>query len=1181
MADAALRAFLFADLRDYTAFAEAHGDRGARDLIRAFRRLVRAEVGKKKGREIKTEGDNFYVVFELPGDAVRCAIGIQKRSRTHNERHPELPLKIGIGINAGEAVRYDSAYVSVAVNVAARLCAQAPAGSIIVSDTVHGLLRTAGIAPMRDLGPRVLKNIAESVHAFEVETTAKPGRAALAPSLSLPALLLPAPSSNAAGLVISPELVQRHDELRVLEAHLKGAANGERQLVAIVGEAGVGKTRIVREIAARAHREGFYVFGGRAHPQGAVPYEAYVAALRPYAHARGVEVLRHLLGPLMPELRRLLPEIATEDEPAAPIPEEERRERFLRAVQLVIEDAAAQRPVLLVLEDLQYADAATRDLLLYLTVNLRAGVCTLFTYRDEELPLTHPLRASIAELERGRLLTTLRVLPLDRAGVARMTDLLGARLDPDLEQAVYDRSEGIPFYVEELLKTALDRPGAAGERLRLPRSIADSVQLRVTRLTSARGPGAAELLEVLAVAGLPLSYDAIVAVAARDEQEVSADIGAAVDAQLLERPATRSEIYQFRHALTREAVDATIPAVRRRALHRRVAEALERLPQAPGRAAFLASQFLAAGERDRAFAHYQRAATEAAFVGAYGAAVEMLAQAVELAPTEVARQRALEQLALAHRAGGDPSEAERVLRTARRTAPGESAARLDVLLASVLRMQGRRGEALDTVQRAITALEGTPGSALPEAIAMHAELRWAENDASGAAALARRALSFATDEDATGVVVAARTVLGSALSRLGDASGPDELREAIRLAMAHDLVSEAVNAYLELARAELFRSDIDAALTAAETGMSIARDRGLGFAQARLLSVLTTICSNVGRYADARGYAEQALALARSETIAAYEARVSLGLILANQGEYARALALFDQIAAQVERGDPDRRMTLHAYRAQALLGLGSLPAARAAAQAAVDIALANPGMGMVAFLNAADTIEAGRDGAGAVVLLRKFDDYFAGRSTAAIRAARIEIEAIIALLHDKDAAVALDNAAAAWHTLGAQARAMYRRASAALVRIRHRLGTAEAKRALELARAELLSRQAIRYLHLLDAGLPAKRARALPAPAPGFKLTGRELRVAMLLARGYTNQRIAAELRASRAEAESAVARVLAKLGVRTRSQVAAWIVDRQPVEVAARTRVSGRSSSTSAGSAAFASTPGSSRRS
>ena len=1151
MADAALRTFLFADLRDYTTFAEAQGDRGARDLIRAFRRLVRAEVGKKKGREIKTEGDNFYIVFELPGDAVRCAIGIQKRSRTHNDHHPELPLKIGIGINSGEAVEHDSAYVSAAVIVAARLCAQAPAGSIIVSDIVRGLLRTAAIAPMRDLGAWILKGIAQPVHAFEVETTAKPGRAALAPSLSLPALLLPAPSSNAAGLVMAPDLVQRDDELRVLGAHLKGAANGERQLVAIGGEAGVGKTRIVREIAARAQREGFYVFGGRAHPQGAVPYEAYVAALRPYAHARGVEVLRRLLGPLMPELRRLLPEIATAEEPAAPIPEEERRERFLRAVQLVIEDAAAQRPVLLILEDLQYADAATRGLLLYLAVNLRVGVCTVFTYRDEELPVTHPLRAAIAELERGRLLATMRVLPLDRAGVTRMAqDLLGPRLDADLERGVYERSEGIPFYVEELLKTALDGPDAAGQQLRLPRSISDSVQLRVTRLIALRGAGAAELLEVLAVAGLPLSYDAIVAIAARDEHEISADIGAAVDAQLLERPATRTEIYQFRHALTREAVDATIPAIRRRELHHRVAEAMERLPQAPGRAAFLATQFLAAGERDRAFAHYQRAATEAAFVGAFGAAVEMLAQAVELAPNEVARQHALEQLALAHRAGGDPGEAERVLRTARRTAPGESAARLDVLLASVLRMQGRRGEALDTVQRAITALEGTPGSALPEAIAMHAELRWAENDASGAAALARRALSVATDERATTVVVAARTVLGSALSRLGDASGPDELREAIRLAMTHDLISEAVNAYLELARAELFRSDIDGALAAAETGMSIARDRGLGFAQARLLSVLTTICSNVGRYADARGYAEQALALARSDTIAAYEARVSLGLILANQGEYARALTLFDQLAAQVERGDPDRRMTLHAYRAQALLGLGTLPAARAAAQAAVDIALANPGMGMVAFLNAADTIEAGRDAEGAVVLLRRFEDYFAGRSTAAIRAARIEIEAVIALLRDDNAAIALDSAAAAWQTLGAQARAMYRRGCAALVRIRHRIGTAEARRALELARAELLSRQAIRYLHLLDAGLSVRRTKVAPPPAPGFKLTGRELRVAMLLARGYTNQRIAAELRASRADAEAAVARVLAKLGVRTRSQVAAWIVDRPPGE-------------------------------
>jgi class 3 adenylate cyclase len=575
----AVRTYLFADLRDYTVFVETHGDAEAARLIRAFRSIVRAEVRAKRGVEIKTEGDSFYLVFSSPGDAVRCALGIARRTQAHNDRHPDLPLRVGIGINAGEAVEHDGGYVGSAVILAARLAQQAEAGRSLVTDTVRSLVRTGGHAPMRDLGTWKLKGVTQSVHVYELETKRSSAARAVGPTLRLPAMLLPPPLRGATGLVVCPELVQRETALAALLEHVGAAAKGETRFIAVTGEAGVGKTRLAREISRIAYEDGLYVFGGRSHASAALPYEPFVAALRPYAQARGTEILKRLLGTLTGELRRLLPEIelpSTSDDSA--IPDDERRDRFLRTIHLLIEDAASLRPVLLVLEDLHEGDAASRELLRYLATTLHGGVCVLFTYREEDVGPSHPLRALVGELDRERRLARIGLPALDAAGVERMTRaLIPDRATAELVRSVFERSEGVPFYVEELLKTAVDDPNARPDRLPLPRTVRDSVQMRVARLVDQRGRRAADLLEELAIAAVALPYEVVVSLADRPERDTADDLAAAVEAQLLERAPTQREIYTFRHALTRDAIAGAIPDQRRVLLHRRVAEALERL----------------------------------------------------------------------------------------------------------------------------------------------------------------------------------------------------------------------------------------------------------------------------------------------------------------------------------------------------------------------------------------------------------------------------------------------------------------------------------------------------------------------------------------------------------------------------------------------------------------------------
>jgi class 3 adenylate cyclase len=156
-----VRGFLFADLRDYTTFVEAHGDEAAAELLDAYRHLVREVVQRFGGAEIRTEGDSFYVVFPSASDAVRCGLAIVAAAVDATATRPERPITVGIGIHAGETAETEEGYVGSAVNIAARICGQAAPGEVLVSDTVRGLTRTSSQVAFTSRGRRRLKGIAE------------------------------------------------------------------------------------------------------------------------------------------------------------------------------------------------------------------------------------------------------------------------------------------------------------------------------------------------------------------------------------------------------------------------------------------------------------------------------------------------------------------------------------------------------------------------------------------------------------------------------------------------------------------------------------------------------------------------------------------------------------------------------------------------------------------------------------------------------------------------------------------------------------------------------------------------------------------------------------------------------------------------------------------------------------
>ncbi len=171
---AATKTFLFADLRDYTSFVERHGDSAAGALVATYRRLVRAEIARSEGVEVKTEGDSFFVVFDSARRAVDCAVGIVRAAERHADRNPEQPVRVGVGVHAGEPLVQENDYVGSAVNLAARLAQNARSGEVLVTDVVRGLLRTSGLPAMEAREGLVLKGIDDPPRIYTLAVPVAP-----------------------------------------------------------------------------------------------------------------------------------------------------------------------------------------------------------------------------------------------------------------------------------------------------------------------------------------------------------------------------------------------------------------------------------------------------------------------------------------------------------------------------------------------------------------------------------------------------------------------------------------------------------------------------------------------------------------------------------------------------------------------------------------------------------------------------------------------------------------------------------------------------------------------------------------------------------------------------------------------------------------------------------------------
>ena len=637
---------LFTDLVGSTELLERIGDDEAERLRRSHFGLLRDLVAARGGHEVKSLGDGLMVVFGSAVGAVGCAVAMQRAVLRHNRRQPGVQLDVRIGLHVGDPIRDEDDYFGTPVVIARRLCDAAQGGQILTSELVRGIAGSRGSHRFRPVGDVALKGVATLVAACEVVWDAP------RPSpVPLPSALMGPDGERLAG---------RGEELAALSEHLARARAGERQMVLMCGEPGVGKTRLAAELGRRAQADGAIVLYGRCDAEPLTPHQPFVEALRHYVQLAPIEELAGQVAAAGGELRRIVPELERRlpraPQPVAGDPEGERF-RLFDAVATLLVEASAAAPLLLILDDLHWADNASVLLLRHVARDSRtASLLVLCSYRQTEVLASPPLEQALADLVTERKFARRRLSGLDESGVAAMIEPhLGDR-DPLVHaQRLHAHTGGNPFFVGELLRSLAGREPEEIERalrsdeFELPEGVRQLIEQRVAHL----GDEVRRVLSIGAVAGSRFDLRVLERVSGRPLDELLEALERATVARLVEESPDAVGRFAFAHALIRDTLYRGLGAARRARLHQLVGEALEALaagaPELP--LADLAYHFANAADAEpsKAVRYSLLAADEALRQLAYEQAAldyERALAALRLQPDVDARERAALLIAL-------------------------------------------------------------------------------------------------------------------------------------------------------------------------------------------------------------------------------------------------------------------------------------------------------------------------------------------------------------------------------------------------------------------------------------------------------------------------------------------------------------------------------------------------------
>lgn len=781
-----LVAVLCTDIEGSTELRQRVGETTAGEIHGAHRRLLRRRFERFGGREVKSTGDGFLVTFPSPRAAVACAIEIQRALDERNRRFPRRAVHVRIGINVGEVVVEPEDIFGAAVDLAARITAEAGGGQILVSNVVRELVAPAGEVVFE--------------HHAEVELKGFEG------SRSLYGVPWESSGPDGPRLIGRTPFVGRSPEVAELGAALDRAASGRGSLVLVAGEPGVGKTRLAEVVVEEARDRGLLAFVGRCSHVGesGTPFGPAVQILASVMRATSPEAFRELLGDEAGEIARIMPELHRlfgDLPPPLEMPPVQERRYLLDSIRRVVLRGAALTPLVLLLDDLHWADGSTLDVVRHVAPELESvGLLLVCTYREPEAQGAQDVARALAELVRYPTSRLIRLDPLGPDDVERMLRSLGGEGIPTgVVRRIREETGGNPFFVEEIFRhlaeedRLFDQPGIDPGGWEVPKSIRLVLGRRLERLSR----DAVRLVESAAVAGREVPLRLLEALATSSPEILLDALDEAEDTGFFV-PSDAGPAVAFPHELVRQSVLSEIGGARRRRLHLAVAAALERAfpGQLDERAADLAHHLLQAREEvepERLANALLLAGIRALDAAAFPEALRAFEQGVDLDVNEELRANLWYRLGQARRSLGlweGAVEAwERALELYEGLGHVDAVGRLCAGIAQQMAWGARWPEAVGIAMRGLAALEGRPGPERCALLAIAGAVFSLAGDHDGGDRMMSEAMELAEGIRVPGLrggVQTSRALHHLAYLRLTDAvregeAAADELRSAGRL----------------------------------------------------------------------------------------------------------------------------------------------------------------------------------------------------------------------------------------------------------------------------------------------------------------------------------------------------------------------------------------------------------------
>jgi class 3 adenylate cyclase/tetratricopeptide (TPR) repeat protein len=922
---------LFADLKDSTELIRGLDPEAAQQLLDPAIHHMMDAVHRFEGTVNQVLGDGIMALFGAPiaheDHALRAcyaALAMQAAMRAYTEevrRSRGLELRMRVGLNSGEVVvraigndlHMDYSAVGETTVLAARMEQTATPGSIRLSAATLRLVE--GLVQVTALGPVPVKGLAEPVEVFEL----------------LGASHLRRRLQAAAARGLTP-FVGRQHELEALHQALAQAQAGHGQVVALVGEAGVGKSRLVHEVLHSHRTQGWRVLESASVSYGkATPYFPVLDLLKRYcliddgdaartirARVTGqVLTLDETLQDTLPALLALL-DVLPDDSPFGHLDPPQRRQRTLEALRRVLLRESQVQPLLLVFEDLHWIDSETQALLDRLIESLpTAHLLLLVNYRPE---YHHGWGGKT-------FYTQLRLDPLPPASAeAFLAGLLGDDLSlAPLLPLLMARTAGNPFFLEESVRTLVETAALVGtpgayrldaplQSMSAPATVQAVLAARIDRLA----PEEKGLLQTAAVLGTDVSFMLLRAIADVPEATLHRSLAHLQAAEFLYETRLFPEPeYTFKHALTHEVAYGSLLLERRRGLHARLVEAIEAL--APDRVGEqverLAHHALRGEVWDKAVIYCQQTGEKAMARSAYREAVGSFEQALGALPhlpeTRDTREQAID-LRLALRSALEPSgDFGRILASLREAESlaatlGDSRrlARVSLFLSVNFYQKGTYDQAIAAAQRALTLATASEDVVLP-ALANYRLGRAyrAQGDYRRAIDCLRQtvaALDGARCYERFGQVippaVLSRAYLATCHAELGTfAEGRTLGDEGLQIAEAVARPASLVVASLGVGLLALRQGDLRRALPPLERAMGLCQDADLPVWLSLIAGALGAAYTLGGRIADAVPLLTQTLEQSSTMAMVAYQALCGLSLAeaqgLAGRLEEAQVLA--------------------------------------------------------------------------------------------------------------------------------------------------------------------------------------------------------------------------------------------------------------------------------------------------